>query len=304
VKSQLSRRTLMLAAASGALAGLASLAGASAPTELAAVPVATLRRPRPTPRPTPTPTPGKAVLRWSPNPAVNGLTGPSRAFEGIEDHPHPPPGDPEAGKTHIFADPDKYRWVMRKDQRDTLAAGGAADRQRNEVAGMLDPHGNPVRMLLGQTWRITYSMYIPSTLQPTTHFTHIMQMKQPGTGTTPIVTTSLALNGSVAQIQVQVETAGVVVAATNLAPLHDHWINTSIEMLFGSKGSLHWILTDPSLPAGSSPVVDRKMTGINVWLAGSSRLWPKFGIYRSCLDPTHLQDTELWIKDFKVYQIV
>jgi hypothetical protein len=286
------RRAAMIAAAGGVAAGLLGLGQT---VEAAAV--------APKPKPTP-PGGGKPVLRWSPNPAVNGLTGPGRAFETIEDHPHPPPHDPEAGKTHIFADPDKYRWVMKAAQRDTLAAGGAADRQRNEVAGMLDPSGQPVQMLLGQTWRITYSMFMPHTLQPTSHFTHIMQMKQPNTGTTPIMTTSLALSGSRAIIQLNVDTAGVVIGSASLAPLQDHWIQTSIQMTLGPHGAVHWILTDPSLPAGSPAVVDAARSRINVWLAHSPRLWPKFGIYRSCLDPAHLHDTELWIRDFKVYQIV
>jgi hypothetical protein len=286
----LTRRTAIVAAA-GAAAGLLGL---SQTAEAAAA----------KPRPKPKPGGGKPILRWSPDPAVNGLAGPGAAFEVIEDHPHPPPHDPEVGKTHIFADPDKYRWVMKAVQRDTLAAGGRADRQRNEVAGMLDPSGKPVQMLLGQTWRITYSMFMPSTLQPTSHFTHIMQMKQPGTSTLPIMTTSLALSGSRAIIQLNVEAARVVIGSASLAPLQDHWIQTSIQMTLGPKGAVHWILTDPSRPAGSPPVVDAARSGINVWLAHSPRLWPKFGIYRSCLDPSHLHDTELWIKDFKAYQIV
>jgi chitin-binding protein len=288
----------MLAAMGGTLAGLAGLEGVSAMAEAAGPPAA------PRPAPTPTPGGGTAVLRWSPDPAVNGITGPGRAFEQVEDHPHPPRHDPEVGKTHIFADPDKYRWVMRATQRDTLAAGGKADRQRNEVAGMLDPHGQPVQMLLGQTWRITYSMLIPGSLRPTSRFTHIMQMKQPNTATAPLVTTSLSQGRPGGQIELRAFNAGVVVGTAALAPLQGHWIHSSIEMLIGTKGRLRWIVTDPSRPAASQTVVDDQRANVNIWLPHSPRLWPKFGIYRSTLDPSHLHDTELWIRDLKAYQIV
>jgi chitin-binding protein len=290
---------MMLAAVGGTLAGLAGVEGGTVLAEATAVPAA------PAPNPVaPTPRGETAVLRWAPVPAVNGIAGRGRAFEQIEDHPNPPPHDPEEDVLHIFADRDKYRWIMRAAQRDTLAAGGKADRQRNEVAGMLDPQGHPVQMLLGQTWRITYSMFIPSTLQPTSGFTHVMQMKQPNTATAPLVTTSLSQGRSGARIELRAFNAGVVVGTAALPPLQDHWIHSSIEMLIGTRGRLRWVLTDPSRPAASQTVVDAQQANVNIWLPNSPRLWPKFGIYRSTQDPSHLRDTELWIKELKVYQIV
>src|SRR5204862_2897420 len=100
-----------------------------------------------------------------------------------------------------------YRFNMHLVDRDTMT-----DRQRQEVSGMRTPAGGPyLEMLSGQTWRITYSMFIPGALKATTTFTHIMQMKQPGTGTFPILTTSLQRYGSTPKIELNAENSGVVV---------------------------------------------------------------------------------------------
>jgi hypothetical protein len=71
----------------------------------------------------------------------------------------------------------------------------STDRQRQEVTGLRTSGSSYLKWTHGQTWRVTYSMYIPSSLKATAGFTHIMQMKQPGTGTSPIVVQSLRRDG-------------------------------------------------------------------------------------------------------------
>ncbi|WP_222853703.1 hypothetical protein [Fodinicola acaciae] len=130
------------------------------------------------------------TLRWSPEASRDGL----KAFETVEDdraNSHP------AGHPHIFVEGNNFRFNMHTVDRDT-----STDRQRQEVTGNRTG-GSYLQWKPGQTWRVTYSMFIPTSLKATTTFTHIMQMKQPGTGSAPIIVQSLRRNGSTPTIELK-----------------------------------------------------------------------------------------------------
>jgi hypothetical protein len=226
-------------------------------------------------------------LRWSPDPAKDGL----RAFETIEDDradSHP------AGQPHIFAEGDHWRWNMHKVDRDSMT-----DRQRQEVTGMRTG-SSYLKMLSGETWRITYSMFIPGSLLATTTFTHIMQTKQPGSGTSPITVTSLRRVNGRQTIEHKVIEGDVLVGRVDLDPLHDKWIDIEYEMKIGngSAGSVRW-----AVRSGGTTVVDAKKTGVDTFLA--DRVRPKWGIYRSLGDTSgSLRDCYLLIRNLRGYQLV
>ncbi len=211
-----------------------------------------------------------------------------KAFESIEDDragSHP-------GVKHIHALDSHYRFDMHTGDRDTHT-----DRQRNEVAGMKS-NGADVVLLQGETWRFTYSMFIPSTLKATTTFTHIMQTKMPGTGTSPVTVMSLRRKSGVQKIEFKVFEGNVLVGDTDLAPLHDRWIDTEVEIRVGdgTAGRVRWILRD-----GGTTVLDKTKSGVDTWLG--DRLRPKWGIYRSLGDTSgSLQDCHLLLRDLKAYK--
>jgi len=228
------------------------------------------------------PAAGKAPkLVWSPSPLVDGLN----AFEGVEDdRAHT---DPHA--KHIYVKNGVYHWDMPRRERDT-----SHDRQRNEVKGMRSGR-TMLTMGNGETWRITYDLFIPSTLHGTSHFTHIHQLKRPGPGSAPLVTMSLRRNGKTEELALRSFASGGDIGATALAPLRDHWISVDITYLIGNKGAAHFILTD-----GGKTVIDRARTGIDIWLG--DRIRPKWGIYRSVMSaPADLGDTWMEIRNFKAY---
>jgi chitin-binding protein len=267
---------------SGAAAGGALLAG----TPLAARRAGATTTPRQSPAVV---VPAAWQLRWSPDPARDGLP----AFETIEDDradSHP------AGQPHIFAEDDHYRFNMHTVDRDTMT-----DRQRQEVTGMRTPAGGTfLQWHLGETWRIAYSMFIPPALQATTTFTHIMQMKQPGTGTSPILTQSLRRHGSTPTIELNVENSGVVIGSTPLTPLQNKWIDVDFELTIGngSSGAVHWVIRD-----GGSTAVDIQRTGLDTFLA--DRVRPKWGIYRSLGDTSgSLANCFMLLRDMRGFQQV
>ncbi|MGW1169977.1 Tat pathway signal sequence domain protein [Streptomyces sp. NPDC001153] len=226
-------------------------------------------------------------LKWSPSARTDGLG----AFETVEDdraHSHP------AGHPHIFATGDNWRFNMHTVDRDT-----STDRQRQEVTGLRTGADSYLKWTEGQSWRLTYSMYIPSTLKATTTFTHIMQMKQPGAGTSPIVVQSLRRVNGVQTIELRLAVDDILVGRTNLDPLHDTWtdVDFQIKVGNGSAGSVRWILK-----SGSTTVVDRSRSGVDTFLA--DRVRPKWGIYRSLGDTSgSLQDTYLLLTNLRGYQL-
>lgn len=226
-------------------------------------------------------------LKWSPSARTDGLG----AFETVEDdraHSHP------AGHPHIYATGDNWRFNIHTVDRDT-----STDRQRQEVTGLRTGADTYLNWTEGQTWRVTYSMYIPSTLKATTTFTHIMQMKQPGTGTSPIVVQSLRRVNGVQTIELRLAIDDILVGRTNLGPLHDTWtdVDFQIKVGNGTAGSVRWILK-----SGSTTVIDKSKSGVDTFLA--DRVRPKWGIYRSLGDTSgSLQDTYLLLTNLRGYQL-
>nr|WSX47772.1 polysaccharide lyase [Streptomyces sp. NBC_00974] len=228
-------------------------------------------------------------LRWSPSAATDRLA----AFETVEDDradSHVP------GQPHIFTQGDNYRWNMHMADRDS-----STDRQRQEVTGMRSPAGGRyLEWKQGETWRTTYSLYIPSSLKATTTFTHIMQMKQPGNGTSPIVVQSLRRVNGAQTIELALPIAGVLIGRTSLDPLHDKWIDVDFRIRIGngSAGMVRWILRS----AGST-VVDVTKNGVDTFL--EDRVRPKWGIYRSLGDTSgSLRDTYMLTSAMRGYQLV
>ncbi|MFF3513534.1 Tat pathway signal sequence domain protein [Streptomyces sp. NPDC002573] len=227
-------------------------------------------------------------LKWSPSASGDGLG----AFETVEDdraNSHP------AGHPHIFATGSNWRFNMHKVDRDT-----STDRQRQEVTGLRTSGSSYLKWTQGQTWRVTYSMYIPGSLKATTTFTHIMQMKQPGNGTSPIVVQSLRRVDGRQTIELKLAIDDILVGRTDLEPLHDTWtdVDFQIKVGNGSAGSVRWILK-----SGSTTVVDAQKTGVDTFLA--DRVRPKWGIYRSLGDTSgSLEDTYLLLSNLRGYQLV
>jgi hypothetical protein len=220
--------------------------------------------------------PRALALRWSANPATDGL----KAFAGVEDdraHSHP-------GVKHIKVDGDEYRFEMHTRDRDR-----DKDRQRNEVRGMAG-----VQMHKNETWRYTYQMFIPTSLKGTSSFTHIFQVKHLAVAS-PVVTMSLFRTGSTEKIEMRMFGAGdAKVGQTNLAPLKNKWIDVEIEIKVADSGRLHFVLRD-----GDKTIVDASHSG-DTWLGGN-QAHPKWGIYRSLGDSGQLENTYLRLRNMRAY---
>ena len=169
---------------------------------------------------------------------------------------------------------------------------------REPRAEPADHDGQPLVLENGETWRVSYSMFIPGSLQATTTFTHIMQLKAPGSGP-PILVMSLRRHGNTPMIEMKVFGSNTLVGATPLTPLQDRWVQTDVEFRIGdgTAGCVHWALREDG-----RTVLDATDDGVDTFLGDRVR-W-KAGIYRSIEDQSgSLRDTYLLLTELKAHQL-
>jgi chitin-binding protein len=243
------------------------------------------------------------TLRWSPSAMRDG----EKAFEAAEmpdvQFPGGSPGT-HPGVKHLteVADHDAYRIDSHYNppnavdyDRVTQTGPMRTDRLRCETRGMVDSAGKQVELHNGETWRLTWSLYIPATLKGTGRFTHIMQMKyvdkSGGASGSPIVTVTLRPGDTV---EVLFWIGGGSIITTNISALHDRWLSADMTMKIGTAGSVHWVLKD-----GDKVVADKTQNG-TTWPIDGDRLRPKWGIYRGIT--TGVETTYIMLSDMRAYQ--
>jgi hypothetical protein len=219
-------------------------------------------------------------LRWSPEAERDGLG----AFEGLEDDRK----RSHAGVKHIYVAGNTYRFDMHVRDRD------GSDRQRNESKGMR-AGGRILDIANGSRWRLTQAMYIPDSLKGTSSFSHIMQLKMPGSGTGPLMAMSLRRDGSREYVEVRAWSAGISIGQADLAPIRNRWLDSELEIVAGDRGSMRWVLRD-----GDKVLVDQQKANVDIWMG--DRLRPKWGIYRSISDRGQLRDTYLLLTRMRAYE--
>jgi len=229
-------------------------------------------------------------LRWSPTPATDGL----KAFEGIEADR----GNHHPDRKYIYVEGDHYRFDIYKDDRDTTGGG---DRQRTESKGMVTG-GTAQKMRDGETWTISYEMYMPASLHGTSKFSHIFQLKTPATNGGPWVTLDPTRSGSTERLRARAySTSGTPdIAATDLAPLRDKWITIEWTFTIGSKGKARFVLRNGT-GSDAPVVVDHSLSNVNVPAQGDY-VRPKWGIYRSVESASSdIINTYLLIRNYRAY---
>jgi hypothetical protein len=233
----------------------------------------------------------RATLLWHPNPSSDGLD----AFEGIECdragiHPE------RKGKYVVVEDGDHYRFNIWKDDRDSTGGG---DRQRTESKGMVQD-GTALKMRNGETWNISYEMYMPSSLHGTSKFTHIFQTKTPADNGGPYVTLDLGRSGSkeLLRARAYANDGSPDIASTDLSPLRNKWITIQWTLTIGSSGKATFVARNGT--GSSAPVaVQGTRTGVKIPDDGDY-VRPKWGIYRSIESASSdILDTYLLFRNYQ-----
>src|SRR5690349_21220374 len=148
----------------------------------------------------------------------------------------------------------------------------------------------------GETWRITYELFLASSLRGTSSFTHIFQLKRPGNGTGPLATIGLRRNGSDEYLAWRPWTSGgAELGHVPLTQLWNRWATIDMTFTVGDRSSVHFLCTQ-----GGRTLADASRGNIDLWLG--DRLRPKWGIYRSLSDRAQLHDCFLEIRNLRAYQ--
>ncbi|WP_280885041.1 hypothetical protein [Streptomyces sp. LBL] len=231
-------------------------------------------------------------LLWNPNPSGVGL----KAFEGIE---------ADRGGNHpdrdyvVVEGGDHYRFNIWKDDRDTTGDG---DRQRTESKGMVQG-GTTLKMHNGETWTISYEMFMPTSLHGTSKFTHIFQTKTPVDNGGPYVTLDLGRSGSGETLRARAyaNSGSPDIASTDLAPLRNKWITIEWTLTIGSSGKAAFVARNGT--GTNAPIaVQGSMSNVKIPDQGDY-VRPKWGIYRSVESASSdILDTYLLFRNYKAYR--
>jgi hypothetical protein len=194
---------------------------------------------------------------------------------------------------HIHVTPDNDRCV-------------AFDRQRVEIKS---DGSSPayVKAFLGDTVNYTWKFKLDAAFQPSTHFTHIHQIKA-GDGSdadAPLITlTPRKASPDVLEIIHSTGTSPGVnlgtVKSTPLAPFLGIWVEATERITFGSSGfgsTGSYSLTLRRLSDGAV-LLSYSNNNIDLWRTAATFCRPKWGIYRSLLAPTDLRDEDVFFGNY------
>ncbi|GHJ38690.1 hypothetical protein [Streptomyces sp. TS71-3] len=230
----------------------------------------------------------RATTLWHPDPSSDGLD----AFEGIEadrvgEHPD---------RKYVVVEDDHYRFNIWKDDRDSTGGG---DRQRTESKGMVQD-GDALKMTDGQTWTLSYEMFMPTSLHGTSKFTHIFQTKTPADNGGPYITLDLGRSGSkeLLRARAYANSGSPDIASTDLAPLRNKWITIEWTFTIGSSGKAAFVCRSGT-GSGAPVAVQGSMSGVKMPDQDDYQR-PKWGIYRSVESASSdILDTYLLFRNYR-----
>jgi len=173
------------------------------------------------------------------------------------------------------------------------------DRQRLEAK---TDTGSPdaLKGFDGDTMTYQWKFRLPAGFQPSSHFTHIHQIKgglQPAASGAPVITLT-PRSGSPNIIQLIYQT-GAVLTQTNLAPFLDTWVVATEVVKVSTSGTYSIVIKTLN---GGQTLLSYSNNNINMFptQTGQGFIRPKWGIYRSLLDKAALRDEQIHFNDFCV----
>ena len=179
------------------------------------------------------------------------------------------------------------------------------DRQRNEIKGY---RKSPETMkgTLGETVTYEWTFKLSEDFAPSKNFTHLHQIKSVGEKpkiNKPIFTLSARKIKGSDVFQLQHSKNGQkadVLHQINLNLFKGNWV-TVIETITyhkNPKKGKYKVLIKDTLT--SEIIFEYKNTGIQTWYATAEFKRPKWGIYRSLKDSSHLKDEDILFDNFKI----
>lgn len=176
------------------------------------------------------------------------------------------------------------------------------DRQRNEIKGY-KRSPKTMKGILGETVTYSWKFKLAKDFLPSKKFTHLHQIKSVGEEPhcKPIFTLSAkkGKNNDFFKVRYSTGKTSETLAQIDLNLFRGNWVTVKevITYNISNKGSYSVNITNSIT---KETILNYHNPGIKTWNTGAEFVRPKWGIYRSLLDASHLKDEELFFTDFKI----
>jgi hypothetical protein len=175
---------------------------------------------------------------------------------------------------------------------------GSPDRQRVEIKTYNQSPAN-LKTVAGETVTYKWRFKVPVGFQPSTTFTHLHQVKPvDGDDGDPLFTLT-ARKGTPNKMElIYVETTGgatVKPAVVDLALFEGNWVEVTEKIEAGSNGKYSIVIKNVNTGA---IILSYYNSNIATIRATNSFIRPKWGIYRSIVNPSDLRDEAVRFSDF------
>lgn len=188
---------------------------------------------------------------------------------------------------HIHVTPDNDR-------------GTDSDRQRNEIK-TYDKSPDSLKATLNETVNYSWKFKLDGGFKPSSNFTHLHQIKPiDGNASLPIITLTARYKsgGDIMQLIHTGDNGQAVTKNTiALADFKGNWVEVNEQVKYATHGN--YKISIKRIKDGKV-LLDVTYTDLDLWRTGTSSCRPKWGIYRSLLNPQMLRDETVWFNDFNI----
>lgn len=214
------------------------------------------------------------------------------SIEAPDLYPNNHPGMP-----HIIEDTDAdvgnhFVFKIHRDQdwdRDTYPT--TTDRQRNEIK-TYEGSTESLKARQGESFFITWKFRINDTMPVSKNFSHFFQLKGVnGDDAQPLITITGAKHTNGDSIEIRHSSAtgtpDDILNTASWAAARGQWLSVSCLATFSDQGSVALTVTTMN----GQVLLTTNVNNLDMWRAGDF-IRPKWGIYRSLMDPTNLRPDE------------
>lgn len=178
------------------------------------------------------------------------------------------------------------------------------DRQRTEIKTYA-PSPDNLKGVNGETIIYTWKFRLPEGFKSSSSFTHIHQIKAVGgDDSLPLftLTTRKGTPDKLELIYVKDEfTSLEKKVRVNLSNFEGVWVEVEEEIKVGEQGYYSIIIKDVNT---GNTLLNYNDSNISTIRASNDFIRPKWGIYRSIINPTDLRDESIWFSDFSIEESV
>lgn len=158
----------------------------------------------------------------------------------------------------------------------------------------------------GETVVYKWKFKISQDFKPSKKFTHIHQIKAVGGSESSIPTITITLRKTSKEEKLQILHASnndqEEVAKEDLSKFKGQWIAVEETITYGESGKSSYAIKLSNFNSGKS-LLEFSSENLRMWKTDADFLRPKWGIYRSILEPSTIKDEIIFFADFEIQEV-